>query len=137
MSFPCLTATIPRLIFFISYVAWLAFELVFVWRYLWETKGRTLEQTAALFDGEPNKDALFVEEIGVGSPGMRRRSSYKIGENESYAPQKFEPVYDPRRPNTGTSATTAKSTGTVDSYEMKSQAYDWERAYTGARDVKF
>ncbi len=36
----------------LSYVAWLAFELVFIYLYLVETKGRTLEQTAALFDGE-------------------------------------------------------------------------------------
>ena len=37
------------------YVCWLAFEFVFLWFFLVETKGRTLEETAALFDGE---DAL-------------------------------------------------------------------------------
>ena len=37
------------------YVCWLAFEFFFLWFFLIETKGRTLEETAALFDGE---DAL-------------------------------------------------------------------------------
>ena len=37
------------------YVRWLAFEFAFLWFFLVETKGRTLEETAALFDGE---DAL-------------------------------------------------------------------------------
>jgi hypothetical protein len=34
------------------YVFWLAFELVYLWFFLVETKNRTLEETAALFDGE-------------------------------------------------------------------------------------
>ena len=37
------------------YACWLAFEFVFLWFFIIETKGRTLEETAALFDGE---DAL-------------------------------------------------------------------------------
>lgn len=40
----------------VSYVGFLAFELGFIFLYLWETKGRTLEQTAVLFDGEPTAD---------------------------------------------------------------------------------
>ena len=35
----------------IVYACWLLFELVFLYLYVIETKGRTLEETAALFDG--------------------------------------------------------------------------------------
>jgi hypothetical protein len=38
--------------YYLVYVAWLAFELVFVYFFIIETKNRTLEETAALFDGE-------------------------------------------------------------------------------------
>ncbi|KAF8887530.1 hexose transporter [Infundibulicybe gibba] len=38
--------------YYIVYVCWLAFEAVFLWFYVVETKNRTLEGTAALFDGE-------------------------------------------------------------------------------------
>ncbi|CAE6472985.1 unnamed protein product [Rhizoctonia solani] len=40
------------------YCGWLLFEFIFVFRYIIETKGRSLEQTAALFDGEGHADAL-------------------------------------------------------------------------------
>jgi len=38
--------------YYIVYVVWLMFELVFIYFFLVETKGRTLEETAVLFDGE-------------------------------------------------------------------------------------
>ncbi|KAG8688318.1 hypothetical protein FRC11_005641 [Ceratobasidium sp. 423] len=38
--------------YYIVYVVWLCFELGFIWLYAVETKGRSLEETAALFDGE-------------------------------------------------------------------------------------
>ncbi|KAG8876102.1 hypothetical protein FRB97_004456 [Tulasnella sp. 331] len=44
--------------YYIFYVVWLAFELVFVYVYLWETRGRTLEQTAVLFDGYEERSSL-------------------------------------------------------------------------------
>ena len=34
------------------YCCWLAFETVFVYLFIVETKNRTLEETAALFDGD-------------------------------------------------------------------------------------
>ena len=46
---------------YIVYCGWLAFELVFIMRYLIETKGRTLEETAALFDGESMPEDLQAE----------------------------------------------------------------------------
>ncbi|THH28083.1 hypothetical protein EUX98_g6106 [Antrodiella citrinella] len=38
--------------YYIVYCAWIAFELVFVYFYLVETKNRTLEETSILFDGD-------------------------------------------------------------------------------------
>ncbi|KZS92526.1 general substrate transporter [Sistotremastrum niveocremeum HHB9708] len=38
--------------YYIAYCIWLCFELAFVIIFVIETKGRTLEETAALFDGE-------------------------------------------------------------------------------------
>ncbi|KAF8839813.1 hexose transporter [Paxillus ammoniavirescens] len=38
--------------YYLVYVCWLAFEFLFLWLFLVETKNRTLEETAALFDGE-------------------------------------------------------------------------------------
>ncbi|KAI5122310.1 hypothetical protein M0805_002386 [Coniferiporia weirii] len=38
--------------YYLVYCGWLFMELMFILRYLIETKGRTLEETAALFDGE-------------------------------------------------------------------------------------
>jgi len=38
--------------YYLVYVGWLAFELVYVVLFVVETKDRTLEETAALFDGD-------------------------------------------------------------------------------------
>ncbi|KAG9313602.1 hexose transporter [Chiua virens] len=38
--------------YYLVYVCWLACEVVFLWCFVVETKDRTLEETAALFDGE-------------------------------------------------------------------------------------
>jgi len=40
--------------FYLVYCGWLGFELVFILLFVVETRGRTLEETAALFDGEEN-----------------------------------------------------------------------------------
>ena len=40
------------------YICWIAFELAFLYRYVIETKNRTLEETAALFDGEEATEHL-------------------------------------------------------------------------------
>ena len=44
--------------YYIVYCAWLAFELVFLYFFIVETKGLSLEETAALFDGEDATRAL-------------------------------------------------------------------------------
>ncbi|KAG7089581.1 hypothetical protein E1B28_011248 [Marasmius oreades] len=46
--------------YYIVYCGWLIIELVFVVTYIVETKGRTLEETAALFDGEQPQEDLQV-----------------------------------------------------------------------------
>ncbi|PFH49901.1 hypothetical protein AMATHDRAFT_86125 [Amanita thiersii Skay4041] len=38
--------------YYLVYVCWLVFELVFLYFYVVETKNRTLEETAAMFDGD-------------------------------------------------------------------------------------
>lgn len=38
--------------YYIVYVCWIAFELVYCYLFVIETKNRTLEETAALFDGD-------------------------------------------------------------------------------------
>ncbi|KAI0266089.1 general substrate transporter [Gloeopeniophorella convolvens] len=49
--------------YYIVYCCWLAFELVYLYFFLVETKGLSLEQTSALFDGE---DASQAQVMGVG-----------------------------------------------------------------------
>ncbi|KZV90544.1 hypothetical protein EXIGLDRAFT_676929 [Exidia glandulosa HHB12029] len=44
--------------YYLFYCVWLVFELFFVWHFLVETKGKTLEETAALFDGQEKIDNL-------------------------------------------------------------------------------
>ncbi|KAJ7773293.1 general substrate transporter [Mycena metata] len=44
--------------YYLAYLAWLAIELAFICVYIVETKGRTLEETAVLFDGEGRQEDL-------------------------------------------------------------------------------
>jgi len=46
--------------YYIVYCAWLVVELVFVIIYVVETKGRTLEETAAIFDGDDQQRDLIT-----------------------------------------------------------------------------
>ncbi|EMD31323.1 hypothetical protein CERSUDRAFT_119885 [Gelatoporia subvermispora B] len=45
--------------YYLVYCGWLIIELVFIVCYLVETKGRTLEETSALFDGEQQPEVLM------------------------------------------------------------------------------
>lgn len=44
--------------YYIVYVVWLLFEIGFLYLYVVETRGRSLEETAALFDGMEAENAL-------------------------------------------------------------------------------
>ncbi|KAJ6619758.1 hypothetical protein B0H10DRAFT_1145983 [Mycena sp. CBHHK59/15] len=44
--------------YYLVYLGWLVIELVFIVAFVVETKGRTLEETAILFDGEARRDDL-------------------------------------------------------------------------------
>ncbi|KAI0303757.1 hypothetical protein B0F90DRAFT_1708808 [Multifurca ochricompacta] len=46
-------------VMYLAYCAWLSFELAFVILFVVETRGRTLEETATLFDGERKSDSLI------------------------------------------------------------------------------
>ncbi|KAG8831033.1 hypothetical protein FRC17_003809 [Serendipita sp. 399] len=48
---------------YIVYCCWLVFELVYIFLYLVETKGKTLEETAAMFDG--NEVVQNIENVGT------------------------------------------------------------------------
>lgn len=110
--------------YYLFYVGFLAFELGFIFLYLWETKGRTLEQTAVLFDGEPTADALFVEELGVQA---RRRESRKIvsPERAVNVERRVDIYPSMKRPESQIT--------TSDMYEMKSWQ-NWEGASPRSRE---
>jgi sugar porter (SP) family MFS transporter len=57
--------------YYTVYIAWLSFELWFIWMYLVETKNRTLEETAAIFDGD---DQVALIEKNA-TRGMDRKNS--------------------------------------------------------------
>ncbi|ESK93237.1 hexose transporter [Moniliophthora roreri MCA 2997] len=46
--------------YYVVYCCWLAFELLYVYLFVVETKGLTLEETAALFDGEEATERVAV-----------------------------------------------------------------------------
>ncbi|KAJ3491276.1 hypothetical protein NLJ89_g11353 [Agrocybe chaxingu] len=53
--------------YYIVYVAWLCFEAVFLWFFVVETKNRTLEETAALFDGDEAAEQIAAAAHAVDS----------------------------------------------------------------------
>ncbi|KAF9787904.1 hexose transporter [Thelephora terrestris] len=46
--------------YYIVYCCWLAFELFFCYMFIVETKGHSLEETAALFDGDDAVDQIYA-----------------------------------------------------------------------------
>ncbi|KAJ7903511.1 major facilitator superfamily domain-containing protein [Mycena olivaceomarginata] len=45
-------------LYYLVYLGWLVLELIFIWYYVVETKGRTLEETGILFDGDDKREDL-------------------------------------------------------------------------------
>ncbi|KAH9915058.1 general substrate transporter [Epithele typhae] len=64
--------------YYLVYVCWLAFEIVFIYLYLVETKNRTLEETAALFDGEDNVTAIAEHAAVTAGVEIEKESTEKI-----------------------------------------------------------
>ncbi|KAH7925088.1 hexose transporter [Leucogyrophana mollusca] len=64
--------------YYLVYVCWLAVEFVFLYFFLVETKNRTLEETAALFDGED-----VIEQIAAKGEGHEVRED-AVDEKGSY-----------------------------------------------------
>ncbi|KAG8860731.1 hypothetical protein FRB91_001434, partial [Serendipita sp. 411] len=61
---------------YIVYCCWLVFELVYIFLYLVETKGKTLEETAALFDGK--EVVQNIENVG-NEAAHQSRHRYRRG----------------------------------------------------------
>lgn len=80
------------------YCGWLLFEFIFVYRYIIETKGRSLEQTAALFDGQDHADAL--EQAGYDAARhtqIRTRDYEQYDYFSVYIDREDDKVYEMRR----------------------------------------
>jgi len=62
--------------YYLVYCGWLIFELVFIMTFVVETRGRTLEETAALFDGEQRQQDIAQTggEAAARSLAMRRHT---------------------------------------------------------------
>ncbi|KAJ8494488.1 hypothetical protein ONZ45_g3409 [Pleurotus djamor] len=61
--------------YYIVYCCWLAFETVFVYFFIIETKNRTLEETAALFDGEEASDVIAASPSDIRYDGDKEDKS--------------------------------------------------------------
>ncbi|KAI8980164.1 general substrate transporter [Trametes punicea] len=71
--------------YYLVYCGWLIIELVFIVVYIIETKGRTLEETAALFDGEQQPHVLMQTggEAATMSMGIPRGPGIWIEDEKS------------------------------------------------------
>ncbi|GJE90048.1 MFS transporter, sugar porter [Phanerochaete sordida] len=71
--------------YYIVYDCWLLFEIVFIYMYLVETKNRTLEETAAIFDGEEAVARLAddaAREAGISDTRSDKDKSSDAGQIE-------------------------------------------------------
>lgn len=66
--------------YYLVYVCWLAFEAVFVFIFVIETKNRTLEETAALFDGAEQAEqiAQHAAEVAKASEDDEKAGSIEV-----------------------------------------------------------
>ncbi|KAL5525808.1 hypothetical protein ACEPAG_7145 [Sanghuangporus baumii] len=62
--------------YYLVYCGWLVFELLFVLKFIIETKGRTLEETAALFDGESAPKDIATAGGEAATMTMNRMPTY-------------------------------------------------------------
>jgi len=77
--------------YYLVYCGWLAFELGFILRYIIETKGRTLEETAALFDG----DTLPQEIVSTASEAATMSMHRPPAEYPKWTEERYEKAPQP------------------------------------------
>ncbi|TDL25203.1 hexose transporter [Rickenella mellea] len=75
--------------YYLVYVAWLAFELVYCYIFVVETKNRTLEETAALFDGEEALDHIAHNAVAHLGGGEVRDEASEKGSGSYANPQEL------------------------------------------------
>jgi len=70
--------------YYLVYCAWLGFELAFVIMFIVETRGRTVEETAAFFDGVEKPDALAQMSKEAPVMSIRRWSLSGDGRDDDF-----------------------------------------------------
>jgi hypothetical protein len=78
---------------YLVYCGWLVIELAFVIRYIVETRGRTLEETAALFDGEQPTADLVQMGGEAATTGMGRTLEQRSVPHDMEAEDKEQPTH--------------------------------------------
>lgn len=68
------------------YVCWIAFELGFCYVFIIETKNRTLEETAALFDGDEATEQIVQQAAAHTGIGADIREDVSEKGSSSYVP---------------------------------------------------
>ncbi|KAH7928914.1 hypothetical protein BV22DRAFT_164149 [Leucogyrophana mollusca] len=74
--------------YYLVYLFWLCFEAVYLWLYVVETRHRTLEETAALFDGDDTV-AQIAEKAAV-SAGIPLENPVNIDEKKGASEERIE-----------------------------------------------
>ncbi|KAJ7931532.1 general substrate transporter [Mycena leptocephala] len=78
--------------YYLAYLVWLVIELLFICFYVVETRGRTLEETAILFDGEDRRDDL----AHMGGEAATTNLSRAIALQDRTHSSIEDPIHDPK-----------------------------------------
>ncbi|KAI0049817.1 general substrate transporter [Auriscalpium vulgare] len=71
--------------YYLVYCGWLGFELIFIISFIVETKGRTLEETAILFDGD-EKPADLAQRGGQAATVSMARPTFGSSQDDVFVP---------------------------------------------------
>lgn len=74
--------------YYLVYVIWIAFEVVFCYFFIVETKGLSLEETAVLFDGE--ETLAMITETAAVQAGVNPHDSSNNGSNEKFDEKRID-----------------------------------------------
>lgn len=126
--------------YYLFYCAWLALEWVVIYFWLYETRGRTLEQTAILFDGPlDNPDQWDPFETGGGAPlsaifeepTASRLESHELKQRSLHRKPVSYPVDNLNYPVNASRAPRPTSSYTEDSTKESDVKYDHDYVYDG------